>query len=113
VAQPRCYAVFACTPDFFQRLNTEDYSLACFDQNYAAAWRGLSVYQLHGLSLAAWQDICATLMALHALAYGWSADHARLLAQLTERLSTLPLQDTRATLKALVDELDHVQQQEF
>jgi hypothetical protein len=32
---------------------------------------------------------------------------------LTERLGTLPLQDTRITLKALVDELDQVQQQAF
>jgi hypothetical protein len=30
---------------------------------------------------------------------------------LTARLDTLPLQDTRITLKALVEELDQVQQQ--
>jgi hypothetical protein len=113
VPQPRCYPVFACTPDFFQQIDTEDYGLAYFDQNYAALWKGVSVYQLHGLSPAAWQELCATLIALHALAYEWSADQAQLLSRLTARLATLPLQDTRATLKALVDELDHVQQQEF
>ena len=113
VPHPRCYPVFACTPDFFQQLAAEDYSLAYFDQNYAAAWRGLSIYQLHGLSRPAWQDLCATLITLHARAYRWSVDHAQLLARLTARLPTLPLQDTRATLKALVDELDHMQQQEF
>jgi hypothetical protein len=32
---------------------------------------------------------------------------------LTARLQTLPLHDPRATLKALVDELDQVQQQAF
>ena len=113
VLQPRCYPVFACTPDFFQQIDTEDYGLAYFDQNYAAAWKSVSVYQLRGLSLAAWQELCTTLIALHALAYGWSADHEQLLSRLTARLSVLPRQDTRATLKALVDELDHVQQQEF
>jgi hypothetical protein len=111
--QPRYYPVFACTPDFFQQLAAEDYSLIYFDQNYAAAWRGLSIYQLHSLSRTAWQDLCATLITLHARAYRWSVDHAQLLARLTARLSSLPLQDTRATLKALVDELDDVQQQEF
>jgi hypothetical protein len=113
VAQPRYYPVFACTPDFFQQIDTEDYGLAYFDQNYAALWKGVSVYQLHGLSPAAWQELCATLIALHALAYEWSAEQAQLLSRLTARLATLPLQDTRATLKALVDELDHVQQQAF
>jgi hypothetical protein len=109
---PRYYPV-ACTPDFFQQLAAEDYSLAYFDQNYAVAWRGLSIYQLHGLSRTAWQDLCATLITLHTRAYHWSGDHTQLLARLSARLSTLPLQDTRATLKALVDELDDVQQQEF
>jgi hypothetical protein len=113
VPQPRYYPVFACTPDFFQQLNAEDYGLVYFDRDYAAAWKELSVYQLHGLSLAAWHEICARLITLHALAYGWSADHALLLPQLTARFPTLPLQDTRATLKALVDELDYAQQQEF
>jgi hypothetical protein len=32
---------------------------------------------------------------------------------LTARLQTLPLHDPRTTLKALVDELDQVQQQAF
>jgi hypothetical protein len=53
------------------------------------------------------------LIALHAAAYGWSADREHFLPLLTAGLSTLPLQDPRSTFKALVDELDHVHQQEW
>jgi hypothetical protein len=113
VASPGLYPVFACTPDFFQQLHAEDYSLAYFDRDYAAAWKALSIYQLRSLSRQAWQELCATLMTLHALAYRWSPDQGRLLPRLLACLPSLPLQDTRATLKALVDELDHVHQQEF
>lgn len=107
------YPVFAFTPDFFQRLQEEDYRLPEFDRHYAQAWRHLSVYQLRSLSLADWQNLCDTLIALHAVAYGWHADRNRLLPLLTARLHTLPLQDLRLTLKALVDELDQVQQREW
>jgi len=71
------------------------------------------VHHLRGLSRAAWHDLCATLVWLHAAAYHWPADHTRLMPVLTARLQTLPLHDPRATLKALVDELDQVQQQAF
>jgi hypothetical protein len=107
------YPVFAFTPDFFQRLQEEDYRLPEFDRDYAQAWRHLSVYQLRSLSLADWQNPCDTLIALHAIAYGWHADRHRLLPLLTARLHALPLQDLRLTLKALVDELDQVQQREW
>ena len=110
---PGLYPVFAFTPDFFQRLQEEDYDLPYFDRNYAQAWRQLSVYQLRGLSRAAWESLCNTLAALHAAAYGWHADQEPLVPLLTTRLATLPLHDPRLTLKALVDELDQVQQQTF
>jgi P-loop Domain of unknown function (DUF2791) len=111
--RPGLYPVFAFTPGFFQQLHEEDYDLELFDRNYAQAWQGLSVYYLRGLSRSAWQEICDKLTAMHAAAYGWPVDHERLLARLHARLQTLPLQDPRATLKALVDELDQVQQQAF
>jgi len=110
---PGLYPVFAFTPDFFHRLHAEDYDWPAFERNYAQAWRDLSVYHLRGLSLAAWQNLCGTLIVLHAAAYGWHADQEHLLALLTTRLTTLPLHDPRATLKALVDELDQVQQHTF
>ncbi len=110
---PGLHPVFAFTPDFFQRLHEEDYDLPPFERNYAEAWQHLNVHHLRGLSRAAWHDLCATLMTLHAAAYHWPADHAHLMPVLTARLQTLPLHDPRATLKALVDELDQVQQQAF
>jgi len=64
----------------------------------------------HGL---AWHDLCTTLIALHDAAYHWPTDRTRLMPALTARRQTLPLHDPRATLKALVDELDQVQQQVF
>jgi len=107
------YPVFAFTPDFFQKIREEDYDLPYFDQNYAAAWRDLSVYTLRSLSRAAWQDLCETLIALHAEAYQWAADREHLRTLLHNRLNALPLQDTRVTLKGLIDELDQVQQEAF
>lgn len=114
-AAPRSglYPVFAFTPGFFQQLHEEDYNLWYFDRNYAQTWRELSVYHLRGLTRGAWQEICDKLTAMHAAAYGWPADHDHLLAVLHARLQTLPLQDPRSTLKALVDELDQVQQRAF
>jgi hypothetical protein len=110
---PGLHPVFAFTPDFFQRLHEEEYHLPPFERNYAEALHHLNVHHLRGLSLAAWHDLSATLITLHAAAYCWSADHAHLMPVLTARLQTLPLHDPRATLKALVDELDQVQQQAF
>ena len=77
------YPVFAFTPDFFQRLQEEDYGLPEFDCDYAQAWRQLSIYQLRGFSPVVWQDLCETLIALHAAAYGWHADREHLLPLLT------------------------------
>jgi hypothetical protein len=105
--------VFAFTPDVFQCLHAEDYGLPAFDRNYAEAWRQLSIYQLHSLSPAVWRELCDTLISLHAAAYSWFTDRQLLLARLTALLPNLPLQDSRSTFKALVDELDHVHQQEW
>src|SRR5262249_25326360 len=107
------YPVFAFTPDFFQRLHDEEYHLPPFERNYAEALQHLHVHDLRGLSRAAWHDLSPTLIALHAAAYHWPADHTRLMPVLTTRLQTLPVHDPRTTLKALVDELDQVQQQAF
>ncbi len=107
------YPVFAFTPDFFQKVREEDYDLPYFDEDYAAAWRDLSVYALRSLSRAAWQDLIETLIGLHAAAYQWAADREHLRPLLHDRLSSLPLEDTRVTLKGLMDELDQVQQEAF
>ena len=107
------YPVFAFTPDFFLKVQEEYYELQYFERNYDEAWQGLATYQLRGLSLEAWHELCGMLIALHGRAYSWLAEHGRLLPLLHKRLETLPLQDTRVTLKGLVDELDQVEQQMF
>ena len=112
-SQPGFYPIFAFTPEFFQQIREEDYDVPYFDQDYDRAWRHLSVYQLRSLSRQAWQRLSETLIVLHGVAYQWPADRQRLEPLLTARLDRLPLEDTRATLKALVDELDQVQQQDF
>jgi hypothetical protein len=110
---PGLYPVFAFTPDFFQRVQEEDYGLPEFDRDYAQAWRQLSIYQLRTLSQADWLALCAPLVAVHEAAYAWHADREHLLTRLTALLPALPLQDPRSTFKALVDELDHVHQQKW
>jgi BREX system ATP-binding protein BrxC/D len=110
---PGFYPVFAFTPDFFQRLQEEDYDLPEFSSNYAEAWRQLSIYQVRNLSQTDWLALCDPLVAVHEAAYGWHADRERLLPLLTASHLSLSLQDPRSTFKALVDELDQVHQQEW
>ena len=107
------YPVFAFTPDFFLKVEEEDYELQYFEQNYDRAWQALATYPLHGLSRDAWRELCGMLIALHRRAYSWPAERQTLFPLLLKRLETLPLQDTRLTLKGLVDELDQVEQQVF
>jgi hypothetical protein len=112
-SQSGFYPIFAFTPEFFQHIREEDYDLPYFDRDYSRAWRDLSIYQLRSLSRQAWQKLSETLIALHGAAYQWPADRNRLEPLLAARLDRLPLEDTRATLKSLVDELDQVQQEDF
>jgi hypothetical protein len=107
------YPVFAVTPDFFQRLQQEDFTQPPFTDDYARAWRHLSIYQLQSLSAAAWQHICQQLITLHAAAYAWPADAAHLMPRLTACLQEQRLPEPRFVLKALVDVLDQEQQQAF
>ena len=110
---PDFHPVFAFTPDFFQRLHEEDYSLPPFERNYADALRSLGVYHLRGLSRAAWHALCATLSRSMLRHTAGQPTRRHCCPVLTTRLQTLPLQDPRTTLKGLVDELDQAQQQTF
>jgi hypothetical protein len=66
---PGLSPVVAFTPDFFQRLHEEEYDMPPFERNYAEALQHLNVHHLRGLSRAAWHDLGATLITLHAAAY--------------------------------------------
>jgi hypothetical protein len=111
--RPGLYPVFAFTPDFFQRVQEEDFDQPPFDRDYARAWRHLAVYDLRGLSEAEWQGICQQLIVLHGAAYDWPADPEQLGPRLSARLRTMRAPEPRFVLKALVDELDQEQQQHF
>lgn len=110
---PGLYPVFAFTPDFFQRLQEEDFEHPDFAQDYAHAWRHLSRYDLHSLSTDEWWALCEQLIGLHAAAYHWRPDPDQLLPRLKARQQAMRQQEARTILKALVDELDQVQQQAF
>jgi hypothetical protein len=92
-------AFFGFRPDTFHCLS------AITSRTYSASMCTISGGS-HG---PAWHDLCTTLIALHDAAYHWPADRTRLMPALTARLQTL-LHAPRATLKALVDELDQIQQ---
>jgi hypothetical protein len=110
---PGLYPVFAFTPDFFQRLQEEDFEHPDFAQDYARAWRHLSRYDLHSLSTDEWWTLCEQLIGLHAAAYHWHPAPKQLMPRLKARHQAMRQQEARAILKALVDELDQVQQQAF
>ncbi len=77
------------------------------------ACRHLSRYNLHSLSTDEWWTLCEQLISLHAAAYHWRPDPAQLMPLLKARQQAMRQQEARVILKALVDELDQVQQQAF
>jgi hypothetical protein len=116
------YPVFAFTDDFFMKIQEEDYDqvrirkeveIPCFDQNYAEAWRDLTVYRLHDLTLNEWKDLSEKLIVLHARAYGWQPPETRTREELAGRLSETRDQEARLKLKALVDQLDLIHQEQI
>ena len=121
--EPGCglYPIVAFTEDFFQRVEEEDYDRAriqgglempYFERNYADAWRYLKRYQLENLSAEEWGDLVEKLMHLHARAYQWQPPEARTRQEMAGRLAEMRGQETRFRLKALVDQLDLVHQEQ-
>lgn len=115
------YPVFAFTDDFFMKLQEEDYErvrirneveFRYFDQNYAESWRDLTVYRLHDLTLKEWKGLSEKLIVLHARAYGWQPPEIRTREEMAGRLSKTGRQEARLKLKALVDQLDLIHQEQ-
>jgi hypothetical protein len=115
------YPIFGFTDDFFRRVEDEDYhrmqqhgeeEVPYFDRNYADAWRGLTRYDLQDLSPEDWAALIDMLILLHACAYRWQPPEASARLALQTRLAALPGHETRYLLKALVDELDLLYQEE-
>ncbi len=115
------YPIFAFTDDFFQQVEEEEYErvrvrneleIPYFAKDYARAWQGLTRYVLQDLSGREWDELAEKLMHLHARAYRWSPPRERVQQELGERLAEMSGQETRYRLKALVDQLDLVHQEQ-
>ena len=115
------YPVFGFTDDFFQRVEDEDYGRMqqqgeeerpYFDQNYAEAWRNATRYELQDLSHKEWEALSEMLILLHACAYRWQPPETQARLALQTRLAEQPAHETRYKLKALVDELDLLYQEQ-
>ena len=116
------FPVFAFTEDFFERVRQEDYDrvrirgemeIPYFERNYAEAWRDLNLYRLHDLSRQEWRELSDKLIRLHGRAYHWSPPEAKMREEMALRLDEQGNQETRLKLKALVDQLDLVQQEQM
>jgi len=115
------YPVFAFTDEFFQQVEDEQYDrvqvrheqeIPYFDKEYAKAWKGLTRYSLQDLSRQEWDQLAEKLIHLHAKAYRWKPPQARMQQELVSRLEEMSDQETRYKLKALVDQLDLVHQEQ-
>ncbi|MCI5144040.1 MAG: hypothetical protein D3923_00605, partial [Candidatus Electrothrix sp. AR3] len=117
---PGLYPVFAFTDDFFATVKDEDYERLdtrgdteqpYFAENYAKAWRRLKIHDLHDLSNREWQTLAKKLIHLHAKAYDWQVEPKQLQKQLAATLKETGLREARLKIKALVNQLDFVQQE--
>ncbi|XCN71080.1 MAG: BREX system ATP-binding domain-containing protein [Candidatus Electrothrix aestuarii] len=113
------YPVFAFTDDFFATVKNEDYERVdtraeteqpYFAENYAKAWRRLNIHDLHGLSAREWQTLAEKLIHVHGKAYDWQPEPKEVQKQLTATLKETGAQEARLKIKALVNQLDFVQQ---
>lgn len=119
---PGFYPVFAFTDDFFMQVQAEEYDrvglwrgeeMSYFEQNYDLAWRNLVVHRLQDISSKEWINLSTRLMLLHARAYGWDPPKRAYQEMTRRRLSETKGQEARLKIKALVDQLDLVHQEEI
>ena len=81
-----------------------------FPENYAKAWRRLNIHSLHDLSSREWKTLSEKLIHIHAKAYNWQPESEKLQKQLAATLKETGAQEARLKIKALVNQLDFVQQ---
>ncbi|MCI5121600.1 MAG: hypothetical protein D3908_10505 [Candidatus Electrothrix sp. AUS4] len=113
------YPVFAFTDDFFTTVKNEDNERVdtrgeteqpYFAEDYAKAWRRLNIHDLHDLSSREWQTLAEKLIHVHAKAYNWQPESGQLQEQLAATLKETGAREARLKIKALVNQLDFVQQ---
>ena len=114
------YPVFAFTDDFFSTVKDEDYERVdtrgeteqpYFAENYAKAWRRLNIHDLQDLSAREWQTLAEKLIHVHGKAYDWQPESKELQKQLAAVLKETGAREARLKIKALVNQLDFVQQE--
>lgn len=114
------YPVFAFTDDFFSRVQSEDYDrikvrggqeCPYFDRNYAQAWRQLRIHRLHELTEPEWEALIGKLIQLHSRAYGWQPPENETRRKMDEVMAITGSRDARLKIKALINQLDIMQQQ--
>jgi hypothetical protein len=119
---PGFYPILAFTDDFFMQVQQEDYDrvcirkkveIPCFDRDYANAWQQLNVYRLHDLTPKEWHTLCEKLIILHGRAYGWQPPKKRAREALAICLKYTRDQEARLKLKALVEQLDIIHQNQL
>ena len=113
------YPVFAFTDDFFATVKGEDYERVdtrketeqlYFPENYAKAWRRVNIHNLQDLSDREWQTLAEKLIHVHGKAYDWQPEPGRLQKPLAATLKEMGAREARLKIKALVNQLDFVQQ---
>lgn len=104
------YPIFACTDDFFDKVNHEQYAheKQIFSQNYAESWKDVNIVHLQDFSANEWEALQHRLIQLYAEAY--RIDFANQMIGIKKKLQSLleklKAQETRFKLKALVNQLD-------
>jgi len=107
------YPVFAFTDDFFDKVDHEQYhddtkEKQLFSQDYAQAWKNLTIARLKKFSSGGWEVLQNRLIQLYSEAY--QIDLSNQMIGIKERLQNLidkyQNQETRFKLKALVNQLD-------
>lgn len=104
------FPIFAFTEGFFDKVQAENYEdeKQTFSQNYAEAWKDLTIVRLEESSAKSWETLQTRLIQLYAEAYqiDLSQQMKELKAKLHHLLDPLKALETRFKLKALVNQLD-------
>lgn len=83
-----------------------------FDKNYGELWKQLTCHNLHDLGAGDWHDLSSKLIQLHAGAYTWHPSAQTISDIMTAAAKATGGQEVRLKIKALVERLDLVQQEE-
>jgi hypothetical protein len=125
------FPVFAFTNDFFSKVEYEEYHRLrppkrCkdkkqdkkkverkdfyFDKNYHNEWKNIQKLTLHDLASQEWETLIQRLVIIHGLAYGWRPSMDLMINKIKKECLKYKSDETRLTLKLIVNTLDMEQQ---